>query len=177
LSVNANGDGTFTSEDGQKNFSPSAQRLQAHYARRSLYRHLDDLRDLGFLSWKREQNHYGRRIYQITIPKKTGATKAKKTGATKAKNRCHETVEQVPQLRTPSVLPSNTDTPLPPSREGEQIFRWGFEDIAVLMGRKHRLPNLDSYHGAQAKYVVEFLHQRGFEARTVAKEQETPRPP
>src|SRR3989442_14688901 len=42
LSTHANADGTFTSEDGKTNFSPSAERLQLHFARRSLYRHLDD---------------------------------------------------------------------------------------------------------------------------------------
>jgi hypothetical protein len=98
LSTHANPDGTFTDEDGHKNFSPSAERLQAHYARRSMYRHMNDLKDLGFLSWAREQKHYGRRIYRVTIPEETGATKAD--------NRCHETAKQVPQLRTTSVFPS-----------------------------------------------------------------------
>ncbi len=56
-------------------------------------------------------------------------------------------------------------SPLPPASGGEETFRWGFEQIAVQMGRRHRLPNLGSYQGAQAKYVVDFLRQRGFEAR------------
>lgn len=59
----------------------------------------------------------------------------------------------------------NLKTPLPPASGGEETFRWGFEEIAVRMGRRHRLPNLSSYAGSQAKYVVDFLRRRGFEAR------------
>jgi len=108
LSTHANPDGTFMSEDGRKNYSPRAERLELHFASRSMYRHMDDLKDLGFLDWEREKKHYGRRIYQITMPEKTPATKLKNT--------CHETEDHLPQLRTTAVLPSTVkgkDLPRP----------------------------------------------------------------
>ena len=67
LSTYANPDGTFKSEDGKKNFSPSAKKLQRHYAKKTLYRLTNDLRELGLLSWERERKHYGRRTYRIHI--------------------------------------------------------------------------------------------------------------
>jgi hypothetical protein len=75
--------------------------------------------------------------------------------------------------RSPAVLHSsssdlNTKTPLPPATAGdESVFVWQRETIAVRMGRHKRLPDLKSFGGAQAKYVVDFLNQRGFPARIV----------
>jgi hypothetical protein len=65
ISTYANPDGTFQSKDGKTNFSPSAKTLQRHIAKKTLYRLTNDLRELGFLSWKREQEHYGRRTYTV----------------------------------------------------------------------------------------------------------------
>src|SRR5882762_8113299 len=45
-------------------FSPRLTTLERHYSRTSLYRHMDDLRDLGFLTWARK-HHYSKREYQI----------------------------------------------------------------------------------------------------------------
>jgi hypothetical protein len=67
ISTFANPDGTFISEDGKKNFSPSAKRLLRHYAEDTFYRLSGDLRELGMLFWQRN-NHYGRRFYWIHIP-------------------------------------------------------------------------------------------------------------
>jgi hypothetical protein len=69
ISTFANGDGTFQSQNGETNYSPSAKRLLRHYARDTLYRLSNDLRTLGLLSWHRE-NHYGRRFYEIHLSKK-----------------------------------------------------------------------------------------------------------
>jgi hypothetical protein len=49
-------------------FSPSMKRLEQHYGHGSLYRRMDDLRDLGFLNWQREKSHYGQRQYEIRVP-------------------------------------------------------------------------------------------------------------
>lgn len=63
VSTYANGDGTFT--HGARNYSPSMDSLQlGGWGRRSLYSLLNDLRDLGFISWARP-NHYDRRVYFI----------------------------------------------------------------------------------------------------------------
>jgi hypothetical protein len=61
----ANPDGTFENEDRTKNWSPGAKKLLRHYAKNTFYRLSNDLRELGLLSWQREQKHYGRRTYQI----------------------------------------------------------------------------------------------------------------
>jgi hypothetical protein len=98
LSTYANPDGTFESEDGKKNFSPSAKTLLRHYAKRSLYRLTNDLCQLGLLSWEREKNHYGRRTYRIhfqhekQVPhSQNQVPDSQKTGATTAPdNRCHD---------------------------------------------------------------------------------------
>ena len=73
LATYANPDGTFASEDGKKNFSPSPKKLQRHYPRKTLYRLSNDLRQLGLLSWDREKKHYGRRTYQINFQSQEGA--------------------------------------------------------------------------------------------------------
>jgi hypothetical protein len=68
----------------------------------------------------------------------------------------------------------NTKTPLPPAGAGdstEKFMRWSFETIGVQMGRHHRLPNFNSFAGAQAARVVEFLQQQGFRARVVPAEE------
>jgi hypothetical protein len=68
----ANDDGTFlrkVENMGTVNFSPGFKKLRKHYANGTLSRLLDDLRELGFLTWTREQNCYGRRIYWIHDPK------------------------------------------------------------------------------------------------------------
>jgi hypothetical protein len=71
LAAKANGDGTFI---GQKtkvagiNFSPTWKQLTRHYNKSTLDYLLNQLRKLGYLTWAREQNHHGRRIYTITNP-------------------------------------------------------------------------------------------------------------
>jgi hypothetical protein len=57
--------------------------------------------------------------------------------------------------------------PYPPPGGTEIFFEWARQTVAVRMGRKKRLPNLDAYHGGMASDVVAFLHRRGFEARIV----------
>jgi hypothetical protein len=66
ISMYANGDGTFLSADAKINFSPSAKKLLRHRTKDTLYRLANDLRELGLLSWHR-QNHYGRRFYWIQL--------------------------------------------------------------------------------------------------------------
>jgi len=64
LSTYANKDGSFICKG--KNFSPSMENLQRFTARATLYRLLDDLKDLGLLSWVRP-NHHERRVYEIPV--------------------------------------------------------------------------------------------------------------
>lgn len=81
LSTWANGDGTFVEkdEDGNpvengKNYSPSERTIAKDYAEDTYYRLSKDLQKLGWLSWTREQHHYGRRFFTIRlvpIPPKT----------------------------------------------------------------------------------------------------------
>jgi hypothetical protein len=66
ISTFANGDGSFLSPDAKINFSPSSTKLLVHRSEDTLYRLADDLRELGLLSWHRN-NHYGRRFYEIHL--------------------------------------------------------------------------------------------------------------
>jgi hypothetical protein len=69
ISTFANGDGSFLSPDPKINFSPSFTKLLVHRSRDTLYRLANDIRELGLLSWHRN-NHYGRRFYEIHLPEK-----------------------------------------------------------------------------------------------------------
>jgi hypothetical protein len=140
LSTYANPDGTFVSEDGKKNFSPSARTLLRHYAKRSLYRLTNDLCRLGLLSWEREKNHYGRRTYRIDVrPEKQvphsqdQVPYSQKTGATTAPdNRCHyDACYQMPDsleltqnrgLAPPGPGGLRLLEPLPSSRKGAAVL-------------------------------------------------------
>jgi hypothetical protein len=62
LSSYANPDGTLGK------FSPSMETLKEHHAERTLYRYMDFLSDLGFLTWDR-RDHHNRRQYTILIPR------------------------------------------------------------------------------------------------------------
>jgi hypothetical protein len=162
LSTHANGDGTFLSPDGKRNFSPSMERLQEHYARRTLYRLMNELQELGMLPWRREKNHYGRRIYEIKMPDDGGNYVDKpdvkhQEQVPHSQEQVPHSQEQVPQLRTPSVssppsppkegktygagAPNSTYTPI----KTEQRKRYGI--IGRLAGRAEFLlkqnPNLD----------------------------------
>jgi hypothetical protein len=111
LSTHANGDGTFLGRDGNKNYSPSMKRLQEHYAKRTLYRLMDELAHLRLLEWKREQNHYGRRIYEIKL---AGCGSSVEEQVPNSRQQVPNSREQVPQLRTPSV-----SVPSAPPKEGK----------------------------------------------------------
>jgi len=67
LAQDANADGTFERKAGKINFSPRVKKLLRHMAERTVYRMTTDLRELGFLSWRREKKHYGSRIFQIHL--------------------------------------------------------------------------------------------------------------
>jgi hypothetical protein len=77
------------------------------------------------------------------------------------KNERHEPPEEV-NLKKKVKSP-----PYPPPGGTEIFFEWARKTIAVRMGRKKRLPNLDAYQGGMAWDVVEFLHRKGFQARIV----------
>lgn len=84
--------------------------------------------------------------------------------------KCQENVNVLSPVSSSSSSSSKltTKTPLPPTGVGEeQFFSWQRETIGVQMGRRRRLPGLGSFDGAQAERVVEFLNQKGFEARIV----------
>jgi hypothetical protein len=67
LSTYANGDGTFIGESG-RDYSPSIETLlESASSERSLYRGLDALQTLKYLTWTRE-SHYQRRSYKILLP-------------------------------------------------------------------------------------------------------------
>ncbi len=65
LSTYANGDGLFE-RDG-RNYSPSEKTITKHVAVNTYYRLSRDLQTLGWLSWTREQKHYGRRLFVIHL--------------------------------------------------------------------------------------------------------------
>jgi len=56
-------------------------------------------------------------------------------------------------------------SPLPPASGGIIILEWAREKIEVKMGRRKRLPSFESFHGARADSIVEFLRGKGFNAR------------
>src|SRR5207245_1827355 len=100
-------------------FSPSIKRLQRHYDKRTLYRLMDQLHDLGLLTWEREKNHYGPRIYQIKVPRDCGNPVGKQVSnsleqVSNSLEQVSNSQEQVSQLCTPSVFPPPT-----PSKEGK----------------------------------------------------------
>jgi hypothetical protein len=66
ISTWANGDGTFVGDNGQ-NYSPSEKTITRHVNRKTYYRLSEALRQLGWLSWSREQAHYGRRLFTIHL--------------------------------------------------------------------------------------------------------------
>lgn len=63
------------------------------------------------------------------------------------------------------ILRKKPKPPLPPLKRGAQFFDWCGERIEVEMGRRKRMPSLESYTGARAMDVVNFLIRRGFQAR------------
>lgn len=66
---------------------------------------------------------------------------------------------------------ANLSTPLPPALAGDEVFfDWARETIAVKMGRRKRLPNLENQVGARAGDIVEILNRRGFPARVIPRE-------
>ena len=66
LSSYANPDGTFMGTHG-RNFSPSHEKLLEDFSKGGIHYATTALRDLGLLSWTRE-NHYTRRVYTIHLP-------------------------------------------------------------------------------------------------------------
>jgi len=80
---------------------------------------MDDLQELGMLPWRREKNHYGRRIYEIKIPDDSGnlvenANRELQKQVSNSKEQVSNSEKQVSQLRTPSV-----SSPSLPSKEGK----------------------------------------------------------
>jgi hypothetical protein len=74
---------------------------------------------------------------------------------------CHSDL----QFPSPNLKPK---TPLPPAGAGEEsYFEWCRQTIGVHMGRKKRLPSMETLSGAQPEIVVQFLNARGFQARIV----------
>lgn len=64
---------------------------------------------------------------------------------------------------------SKPTPPTPPPPRGEEVvFEWARETIAVRMGKKKRLPNLEALHGGRAGEVVNFLIRHGFPSRIVS---------
>lgn len=81
LAQDANADGTFQRFDrkaGKINFSPRVKKLLRHMAERTVYRMTTDLRELGFLSWRREKKHYGSRIFRIHFSPRQRASDSEK---------------------------------------------------------------------------------------------------
>ena len=64
---------TYADPDGTLGkYSPEMDRLlKTGRAEKTLYRHLDQLKELGLLAWTRE-GHYGKRHYQILVPLNAG---------------------------------------------------------------------------------------------------------
>jgi hypothetical protein len=103
-------------------FSPSMDRLEKHFGHGSLYRRMDDLRDLGFLSWQREKPHYGQRQYEITVP--NGVLKHLPDSPRE---------EITPPTLVPIRLSLPSEEPPNPSRPGNWVGRLG-KDIGRAKG-------------------------------------------
>jgi hypothetical protein len=67
LASYANPDGTFIGSHG-RNFSPSHETLLEDFSKGGIHYATTALRELGLLSWTREDRHYGRRVYAIHLP-------------------------------------------------------------------------------------------------------------
>jgi 5S rRNA maturation endonuclease (ribonuclease M5) len=92
LATFANGDGSFIGERGV-NYSPSEKTIIQRFDRATYYRRSEDLCDLGWLSWTRE-NHYGRRLFTIHIdndlpPQKHVSNSTENTSHTQPDNTSH----------------------------------------------------------------------------------------
>ena len=91
LATFANGDGTFTRQQGSQtlDYSPSEKTILGKHikGRRSLYRLLDGLKEAGHLEWSRP-DHYHRRRFRINLPAETGATN-RRIRCHEYRNRCH----------------------------------------------------------------------------------------
>jgi hypothetical protein len=71
-----------------------------------------------------------------------------------------------------NALPSKNQPPYIPPQEKqlrgdskEVLYSWCFEIIAIRMGRRRRLPNLDGYLDEPAQTVCDALTRKGFPAR------------
>lgn len=124
LASYANPDGTFGV------FSPSIETLVKHHSERSVYRLLDELRDLGLLEWTRE-NHYVRRTYRITLPSKNTCQTASDStedhlpsSRREPENTCQGHEKHLPSVAGETPASSGRYPPLPtrlkePSKERE----------------------------------------------------------
>ncbi|SRR6266851_1600995 len=70
------------------------------------------------------------------------------------------------------ALPPIKPTPTPPNPplmrgDTDKLYWWYKSLIAIRLGRRRRLPNLKHLAGATVEMVLDFLAQRGFEARLV----------
>lgn len=63
LAGKARSDGSFL-HDG-RDYSPNAEKLQERFGERSFYRHCNELRDLGLLSWMRPNRQLKRTYYIV----------------------------------------------------------------------------------------------------------------
>jgi hypothetical protein len=142
LSTWANGDGSFVGANGI-DYSPSEKTIAKHYAKSSYYLLSNELKELGWLSWKRKQTHYGRRSFTIHLENQV--PDAPKTPPTFTKNTSKIQTKTPPtfteHLQDSSITPpplrgDNTSTPwhnpsyLAPASMRTETQRT-FADVAV----------------------------------------------
>ena len=99
LATYANGDGTFGK------FSPSIRTLiETGRSRATLYRHLNDLKELRHLDWTREK-HYCKREYRISLPAEVEkqVSDSEENRSQIDKNQVSDSQKQVSQLGASSV--------------------------------------------------------------------------
>lgn len=116
----------------------------------------------GELSMKRGKGPRGTNLYTIHMRRGEKITGEKISPPEKI------SCENDGQPISPEPLGTvNLKTPLPPTDVGGEILylqRYG-ETIEVQMGRRKRLPNLDSQSGARAADIARYLTSRGFPAQ------------
>jgi len=147
-----------------------SEALRGHASANLLF--LKELVRNGVMKHDKKRGYFSARLVQDERNRETWRSEKRRQLIKNKRSHSGTNSTPVPPDLHSSSSSSNltTKTPLPPASAGgssEQFFEWARETIGVQMGRHRRLPNLDSYQGGQAKYVVEFLNSRGFPARIV----------
>jgi hypothetical protein len=147
-----------------------------HYSRRA-YTITVDAAPIGFAAslWPRHQVSDSREITS-QIQNNRSQIRGEQVADSRETGRTSETYPSLPSLScAPSAYPS---TPRPPKSSIEKtdgglgkdrLYFWHDQLIAIHMGRKSRIPNLErnAERHESAAEICDFLNMRGFHARIV----------